>query len=160
MKDMIFNNNSGKKWVLSLLAGFSSIAQAIEPAKIDASVHDFVDKFCIRCHNAKKTKGHLRLDKLSYSIENPSQAQAWQDILDVLNLGEMPPEDAKQPDKDTMTDILENLTHKIVDARHHMAHTRSRESCSQSSSAYSAGMADVGRVHGGRIPPQGFRAEP
>ena len=51
------------------------------------------------------------------SIADEAVAQRWQDILDVLNLDEMPPEDAPQPSKDELANALETLTGDLAKAR-------------------------------------------
>ena len=46
---------------------------------------------------AQKQKGETRLDTLSLEITNSDTALHWQEVLDVLNLGEMPPDDEPAP---------------------------------------------------------------
>ncbi len=47
----------------------------------------------------------------------------WQDVLDVLNTGEMPPEDQKQPEKDELTAAIGLVTDNISSARKRLAAT-------------------------------------
>ena len=84
-------------------------------------VSSFIKKNCIQCHGPEKQKGKLRLDQMSLVMSNDSIAQRWQDILDTLNAGDMPPEDEKQPSKDELTGFLAELTGKLKDARRQLS---------------------------------------
>ncbi len=64
--------------------------------KIDfkSQVKPILEARCYKCHGEEKQKGRLRLDTLSTDLLNdrPS-AETWHDVLDALQLGEMPPEE-------------------------------------------------------------------
>jgi hypothetical protein len=80
--------------VWSLVA---SIGLAEEPAgQISTDVQRFVATYCLQCHGAQEPEGDFRVDKLQVS-RNAAEAENWQLVLDNLLLGEMPPEEAKQP---------------------------------------------------------------
>ena len=72
---------------------------AASPAtKLDDSVvAPFLKQYCIRCHGAEEQNGSARLDRLDYAISDKVEALHYQDVLDVLNGGDMPPEDEPQP---------------------------------------------------------------
>ena len=72
---------------------------------------------CYECHNAKKQKGKVRLDDLSFTIEDIVTAERWQKILNVLNSNEMPPEDEEQLPPEKKVDFLDDLANTMVDAR-------------------------------------------
>jgi len=73
-------------------------------------LNSFLSNHCTKCHGPEKEKGDLRLDTLSLNIANSDTALHWQDVLDVLNLGEMPPEDEEQPSKEELQAIIKHLT--------------------------------------------------
>lgn len=54
----------------------------------------FMENYCFSCHNEKKKKGKLRLDNLAFNSES---MLVWQDVVDQLTTGDMPPEDEKIP---------------------------------------------------------------
>jgi len=110
------------------LATSSLVAGNVEKVELNERVKAFVGKYCLECHNSEKEKGDLDLEKLSYVLDNSNTAQYWQDVLDVLNLGEMPPEKkgVLHPSKAEMTQMLEDLTNSLVDARKSMADTGGR----------------------------------
>ena len=51
---------------------------------------DFVSQYCQKCHGEEKQKADRRFDHLSTSIEDFERAGVMAEILDQLNLGEMP----------------------------------------------------------------------
>ena len=59
-------------------------------------VQPLLQSHCFKCHGEKKQKGDLRLDTLDPNIMNSSSAEEWHDVLNNINLGEMPPENESQ----------------------------------------------------------------
>ncbi len=83
---------------MSLLALALLIVPAAnaEDAAVAPSVTAFFQTYCIGCHGPKKQQGDFRVDALKIAA-NAADAENWQLVLDNLQLGEMPPKDAKQP---------------------------------------------------------------
>lgn len=73
----------------------------------------FLQTHCSKCHGAKKRNGERRFDVLPDSIDNSNTLSDYQDILDQLNLGEMPPADEPQPNDDERRQVVEWLTNTI-----------------------------------------------
>ena len=80
-------------------------------------IQPFLEQHCIQCHGSEKQKGQLRFDQVHWEITTNDAAQRWQDVLDVLNGGEMPPEDEPRPSNEELIDVLDSLTRSLVDAR-------------------------------------------
>ena len=57
----------------------------------------FVSTYCITCHGSDTQKADRRFDDLGDAITDLQQLELWQEIVDQLNLGEMPPPNKKQP---------------------------------------------------------------
>ena len=97
----------------------SPLAQAAEPLRVhlDETQRAFFNDYCVKCHNAEKHKGKLRLDDISFVIDTVEQADRWQKILNQLNSGEMPPADAKQPERKRKIEFLDALSQTLVRAR-------------------------------------------
>ena len=67
------------------------------PVDFTTDVLPVLEANCFKCHGPEKQKGKLRLDTLSTDLLNDRPAaETWHDVRDVLNLGEMPPDD--EPD--------------------------------------------------------------
>jgi hypothetical protein len=77
----------------------------------------FLNTYCIRCHGQEQQNGQVRFDMAAWIVRTGDEAQRWQDVLDQLNSGDMPPEDAKQPTNEELTAVLDTLTRAVLEAR-------------------------------------------
>ena len=77
----------------------------------------FLDAYCMDCHDADTEKGEVNLEALSFQIETIEQAETWQNVLNALNSGEMPPEKKKQPEPAEKADFLDDLALTMVAVR-------------------------------------------
>ena len=57
---------------------------------------DLMFSYCMDCHDADTQKGKVNLEDLPLEVNTLQHAELWQKVLDVLNSGEMPPENKKQ----------------------------------------------------------------
>jgi hypothetical protein len=64
----------------------------------DQDIRPFLEKHCVQCHGLKKQKAKLRLDTLAPDFDSLDVAAQWIEVMDSLNLGEMPPEEEPRPD--------------------------------------------------------------
>ena len=92
-----------KKWVLVLLLlvtlGGYGVANE-ELLKVKPEFHQFLQEYCISCHGPDKSKGDRVFhtftkkdgDGWTIDLSDSENKYILQDILDQLNLGEMPPE--------------------------------------------------------------------
>ena len=81
------------------------------------SLEPFFKKYCYNCHDADSEKGDLNLEGLSRKIINSTDATHWQDILDQMNSGEMPPKKKKQPSKEELSAAIGDLTEVLFQAQ-------------------------------------------
>ena len=88
-------------------------AQVILPK----SIEPFFENYCFDCHDADTAKADLDLEGLSRSIVDVADAENWQDILDQLNSGEMPPKKKTQPSKDELAKVVGDLTESLQSAQ-------------------------------------------
>lgn len=66
--------------------------------EFEKDIRPVLQKFCVRCHGPKEQNGRMRFDTLSTDlIKDRAAAEDWHETLNVLNRGEMPPEDEPQP---------------------------------------------------------------
>ena len=66
-------------------------------ADFRTAVAPFVESYCVKCHGAEKQKGKVALHTLRGEPLQASQMELWKQMLEQLDNGEMPPDDAKQP---------------------------------------------------------------
>ena len=86
----------------------------------------FFKKHCLDCHDSATQEGGVDLETLSFTIATIEQAERWQKVLNVLNSGEMPPEDSEQPDGSGKADFLDELAQTMVSARRSLADSGGR----------------------------------
>ena len=58
-----------------------------------SSPEEFFADYCIACHGPDKQKADRRFDNLPTTPTSLDHLERWQEIVDVLNLEEMPPDD-------------------------------------------------------------------
>ncbi len=74
----------------------------------------FLKSYCLDCHGAEKQKGDRRFERLPTQIIDSNTLADYQDIVDLLNLSEMPPVEAKQPTDAERKQVIVSLTDKIT----------------------------------------------
>ena len=79
---------------------------------------------CQGCHGAERQKGKFRVHDLSFSLSDLPTADRWQKILNVLNAGEMPPEEEKPLPRTLKTEFLDELSNAMVAARRTLSDQR------------------------------------
>ena len=92
---------------LSVLCGLASLCVA-DPA-LEAH-RSFLKTHCFECHGPEKQKGEFRFDTLGTDLSELQTLEAWQGILDQLNLGEMPPKKQPQPPFEEIAKVIQGLT--------------------------------------------------
>ena len=83
-------------FVVAAIGFWVGDAQCVMAGEVDPQVTAFLNRYCVECHGATKPKGDFPIGQLKVSA-NRADAENWQLVLDNLQLGEMPPRDAKQP---------------------------------------------------------------
>lgn len=97
---------------------------AAQPAAaIHSATLPLLATHCGACHGADEANGGFRIDTLPAAIDSVEAAERWQQVLNVLNAGEMPPEDEKQLDATAKADLLDDLAQALVVARKALADT-------------------------------------
>jgi hypothetical protein len=97
--------------LLSSLAGSAAIANAAAP------VRSFVGQHCIECHGPKKAKGDLRLDELGVDFSDNTTRRKWQDVLEKLEAGEMPPKKQPRPPEHDVMAASEWIVTQLAEQR-------------------------------------------
>lgn len=76
-------------------------------------VKPFLTTYCVSCHGAEKQKGDRRFDQLTGEIADDATLVDLQDIVDQLNLAEMPPKKSPQPRDEERRQVVSWLTKRI-----------------------------------------------
>lgn len=82
--------------LLALAAqGFAAVP-VVDTARFHQQVRPVLQSHCVECHGPKIQKGKFRVDMLNPDLFTGNDGDRWQDLLDQLNSGDMPPKEAKQ----------------------------------------------------------------
>ena len=91
------------------------------------SIGGFIEVYCIKCHGPEKQKGDRRFDTMVLPIDDSATLIQMQDILDILNLGEMPPDDEDtQPEVPEMLAMISLLT-ETIEEHHELLRSTDRQ---------------------------------
>lgn len=108
--------------LVGLLATGAGFALAAEPH----AAREFFSAYCGKCHGPEKQKGERRFDQLPAAVTRVDQLVEFQDIIDQLNLGEMPPAGERQPGADEVRAVVAQLTQQVAAGRARFASTGGR----------------------------------
>ncbi|MEQ8790185.1 MAG: DUF1592 domain-containing protein [Pirellulaceae bacterium] len=97
----------------------SSLAQdaVAPPDSFEAVIQPFLRQHCVGCHGAKKQQADLRLDALTADFDATDQAAIWIEVMDNLNLGEMPPAERPRPDAAAHRQVVQWIAEQLRAAR-------------------------------------------
>jgi mono/diheme cytochrome c family protein len=119
-----------------------------EDAAVAPSVTAFFQTYCISCHGPKKQQGDFRVDALKIAA-NAADAENWQLVLDNLQLGEMPPKDAKQPRQTEVEQVTTWIQNELSRATAELKETGSEVVLRRlNRTEYENTVADLFDVHG------------
>lgn len=102
--------SSSSLLLFSLLVVFISNrldATEAPQAALDKLVRPFFAEHCNACHDAKKQKGDLRVDNMVINFQSPKTMMLWEEIMNRINSGDMPPEDEKRPKPEDIAKVSE-----------------------------------------------------
>lgn len=98
-------------------ASVQRVPPVVDSQTFETTVRPFLVKHCVACHGAETAEAELRLDTLAADFVQRPAVDHWIEVLDRLNLGEMPPEDRPRPDAAALTRVIEWITSELQLAR-------------------------------------------
>ena len=72
------------------------VNETLENFTYQDHIQPITASYCIDCHGEEEQKGGLRLDEIDPDLVRGHDADTWRVMLNMVNKGEMPPEDKKQ----------------------------------------------------------------
>ncbi len=86
--------------ILALAVSWSGAALAVQAAPLGQRFNDeiapLIRHYCLECHSTEKQKGDLDLERFTSFQEVSRHPKVWEDIVEQISLGEMPPQDQAQ----------------------------------------------------------------
>lgn len=90
---------------------------AVSPVLFAQAPRQFLHTYCIKCHGPRQQKSERRFDRLGDAITTHDDLELWQDVLDQLNLVNMPPQDAVQPTVAQRAAAVASITKSIAEVQ-------------------------------------------
>ena len=100
--------------VVWLAATGASFAQTDSQSNLPV---EFFERHCHRCHGPERQEANLRIDTLDRAFADNRAADAWVEVLDRINLGEMPPDDEPQPTAEELEVAVNWITQQLQSLR-------------------------------------------
>lgn len=89
--------------IIASLLSFPCFAANPPPKNIST----FLEAHCNKCHNEKKHKGDLRLDNLVIDFTSPKIMGHWEESMNRINSGDMPPEKEPRPKPEDINTVAD-----------------------------------------------------
>ncbi len=103
-------------FAISLLIG-AVRASAAPVSGLEQTVKPFFSAHCTSCHGEKKQKGDLRVDTLAVDFQSPKIMAHWEEIMNRINSGDMPPDDVeKRPKPEDIARVAEWIVTQLREA--------------------------------------------
>ena len=83
-------------------------------AQYERDVRPLLKRYCMECHSTAKPQGELDLQRFVTLTEVRRGTKAWIKVAEMLDNGEMPPEDSQQPapkERTTLSDWVDRYLH-------------------------------------------------
>ncbi|MDB4531789.1 DUF1588 domain-containing protein [Akkermansiaceae bacterium] len=86
-----------KPFFLLILLSSHSFGEENDLLEFKEWIKPFLSENCVRCHGEKKQKADFTVHDIDGLITNGKDVERWEKILEMVSLGDMPPEDENQP---------------------------------------------------------------
>lgn len=78
-----------------LVAQTGSVAEPL--VDFDVGIRPLLRRYCVACHGPEKQKHEVRIDTLDPDLIHGRDAERWYQVLQMIERGDMPPEEEPQP---------------------------------------------------------------
>ena len=104
------------RW-LPIFLSISGFAFTLHAGSLDSSIPSFVEKYCINCHDGETEKGDRDFEPFLDAPNSAEQHLALEEILEQLNLGEMPPKKkgVSQPPVHEIRKVIKGITNYLTE---------------------------------------------
>jgi mono/diheme cytochrome c family protein len=111
--------------VIGVVVCSASATDPAEPPRSDLaafkkSVLPVLHQSCIKCHGSEKPKGGFRIDALNPDLQTGADGEKWEEVLNQVNIGSMPPKGEKPlaaAEREAITGWLNREMQAAADAR-------------------------------------------
>ena len=93
------------------LAADTAVTSADEP-----EVRAFFTRHCLACHGPEQPEGDLQLDSLAMDYTSPGNLAHWEEIMNRINSGDMPPRSKPRPPATEIARVAEWIAGQLREA--------------------------------------------
>lgn len=90
------------------------LVERIDAASKAPAVTDFIENYCIDCHDDDSRKGDLDLTTLEFRPTDRNNLASWVKVYDYASSGEMPPKKKRRPDAEDLASFTSSLSQSIT----------------------------------------------
>ncbi|WP_190808808.1 DUF1592 domain-containing protein [Flagellimonas sp. S3867] len=94
----------------------SKVNKTLSTYDFDADIQPVIEKYCVQCHGPEEQKAGLRLDGINPDLIKGPDASTWRGMLDMINSGEMPPEEEEQLTDEERRMLVDWVTASVQNA--------------------------------------------
>ncbi|MCE9606172.1 MAG: DUF1592 domain-containing protein [Planctomycetia bacterium] len=94
----------------------TQITSPAEIAGYETVVKPFFVRHCHKCHDAAKSSGDLRIDDLALDYTSPKVMGHWEEIMNRINSGDMPPKSEPRPSPTDVAGLAEWIAGQLHEA--------------------------------------------
>ena len=94
---------------------FLSGQLSAQPTPLPEHVDTFLVTYCLDCHDKQSEKGGINLDFLEIDWADPHAPALWGKAWNMIESGDMPPEDKKQPSDDEVLAVIDWLGEALLE---------------------------------------------
>ena len=87
-----------------------------EQLDAELDLKGFVHTHCSRCHGAEEQNGDRRFDVIQTDLADEETLRLWQEVVDAMNAGEMPPEGEPAPPAAQTKRFIAAVTRRLKSA--------------------------------------------
>src|SRR5919198_2358980 len=93
-----------------------AVAVPVMARDLPPAGRQFLEQYCVECHDADTTKGGLDLTALRFDPANSTNFSKWVLLHDRVSNGEMPPKKKARPDSAAAAAFIKSLASALTEA--------------------------------------------
>ena len=112
---MLLNRSLVFSCAVFVSASITSLVNAQSPQQVFVKdIQPIMRTYCYDCHNAELQEGKVRLNNLNPDLIRARTPPTLAPCMDMINQGDMPPEDAEHPDEATLEKLTDWIQIELV----------------------------------------------
>ncbi|NDH07248.1 DUF1587 domain-containing protein, partial [bacterium] len=95
-------------WIWQIIFSGPAMGEDLKSQqRFEKSVKPIIAKYCLECHSTKSKKGSLDLERFATISDVRKDVKPWQNLIEQIETGEMPPKEKPQPTELDKKEILD-----------------------------------------------------